>query len=100
MRSYFEDRMDDHGQDRPFPIIPEISLRDQLRLSVVHETTEQARLEYQADFILDREAIVDTERGRKLDEALEELRTLLEDGEQGLLPGKVVAVAEFCRRFR
>lgn len=98
MRSYF-DRVDDHGNER-FTLIPEPSLRDQLRLSVVHETTEQARIEYQADFILDREALIDTERGRKLDEALEELRTLLEEGEEGRYPGKVVAVAEFCKRFR
>ena len=99
MRSYF-DRQDDHGNERPFPLIPEPSLRDQLRLSVVHETTERARLQYQADFILDREAEVGSDRARKLDEALEELRKLLEDGEQGFYPGKVLAVAAFIRVFR
>ena len=98
MRSYF-DRVDDHGNER-FTLIPEPSLRDQLRLSVVHETTERARLQYQADFILDREAEVGSDRAKKLDEALEELRKLLEDGEQGFRPGKVLAVAAFIRVFR
>lgn len=99
MQSYF-DRQDGHGNERPFPLIPEPSLRDQLRMSVVHETTERARLQYQADFILDREAEVGSDRAKILDQALEELRKLLEDGEQGFRPGKVVAVAEFCKRFR
>ncbi len=97
-QSYF-DRQDDHGNEH-FPLIPEPSLRDQLRLSVVHETTEQARLQYQADFILDREAEVGSARARDLDEALEDLRKLLEDGEQGFYPGKVLAVAAFIRVFR
>ena len=97
-QSYF-DRQDDHGNEH-FPLIPEPSLRDQLRLSVVHETTERARLQYQADFILDREAEVGSDRAKRLDEALEELRKLLEDGEQGFKPGKVLAAAEFIRVFR
>lgn len=98
MRSYF-DRVDDHGNER-FTLIPEPSLRDMLTMSLVHDTTERARIEgesLRADFILDRQ---DAERSKKLDEALEELRTLLEEGEEGRYPGKVVAVAEFCRKFR
>lgn len=97
-RSYF-DGFDPNNEYEYASILPRLPLKEALVCSVVLARTEQDRLVQQADFCIYQEGLQDEKRQRELEAELEILRKVLEDGEQGFYPGKIIALAGVARQM-
>lgn len=102
MRETYFNSYDDFGERKSLiPSAPWIPLRDALEASVLLARKRQEdEIGAQADFVLEKEEEVLKQQQKDLEEALETLRGLMREGEEGFYPGKILAVADFIKNYR